>query len=172
MNNSAEPASIQEFLERDHNRLDILLAQALSDDGTIDQSSFDEFRKGLLKHIGIEEKLIFLFVTKLGSPEQREIAATLRIQHGAIASLLVLDPSPQSIRALRVILAVHNPIEEGGAGFYAACELLASDQAPLLLEQMESIPEVPVAIRAQTSQIVESAKRSMVRAGFPASLLE
>ena len=171
MNDNAAVGTIQEFLEQDHDRLDALLAHSLGWEGQVDRASFDEFRKGLLKHIGIEEKLLFPEAVKAGSPEQRAIAATLRLQHGAIASLLVIEPTAASIRALQYVLAVHNPIEEGYGGFYADCERLIGDKMQTMLDQVKSAPEVLVATRAQNAQVIESAKRSLVRAGFPASLL-
>jgi hypothetical protein len=172
-NNPALAArTIQEFLERDHERLDALLAASLDNEGRIDHTRFDEFRKGLLKHIGIEEKWLFPQAAKKGTSQQQSLATTLRMQHGAIASLLVIEPTPASIRALRHVLAVHNPIEEGIEGFYATCEELSGDTASNLLSEIKSMPEVPVATRTQNAQVIESAKRALVRAGFPASLLE
>jgi hypothetical protein len=162
-------SSIQEFLERDHERLDRLLAQSLVD-SHVDRESFDEFRKGMLKHIGIEEKILFP-VAKSGSTEEQAIAARLRIQHGAIAALLVLDPSPASIRTLAQALQIHNPIEEGRGGFYAACEQLTTRESQALIEEMKSAPEVPVASRMQTAKLLESVKRTLERAGFPGTLL-
>ena len=162
---------IQHFLEQDHERLDVLLARSLDSNASINENAFDEFRKGLLKHIGIEEKLIFVFVARSNALEHQAIARTLRLHHGALASLLALRPSPALISAIRTILSIHNPIEEGPHQFYEICESLMGDQASDSLARIVAAPEVPVATRKQTSQLLEAAKRSLVRAGFSDDLL-
>ena len=52
--------TIRSFLERDHARLNQLLARAGRDLENIDMEAFGEFRRGLLKHIGREEKILLL----------------------------------------------------------------------------------------------------------------
>lgn len=50
--------TIRSFRERDHERVDQLLARAGRDPESIDMGSFGEFRRGLLKHIGLEERIL------------------------------------------------------------------------------------------------------------------
>ena len=45
-------------LAEDHRRLDALLHSATSAADHIDQAVYDQFRAGLLRHIGMEEKLL------------------------------------------------------------------------------------------------------------------
>ena len=47
---------------------------------------------------------------------QLPLAAKPRLDHGALAALLVLTPTNSIIAAIRAILAAHNPIEEGPDG--------------------------------------------------------
>lgn len=167
-----QASSIGGFLQADHERLDRLLVNVTRESSNLDRASYDEFRRGLLRHIGIEEKLLFPWAMKFGSPEEKATAGTLRLQHGAFAALLVLEPSLDVVNTLQHILARHNPIEEGLDGFYASCETLAGDEAQTLLAQIKASPDVPVAIRAQSPQLIAAASRCLVRAGFEASLLD
>ena len=86
---------IYRYLADDHRRLDALLERAMSDPENIDAAAYAQFRSGLLKHIGVEEKV-----------------------------LLVPWPTAPVVAAIRAIFKVHNPIEEPG-GMYDHCEQLA-----------------------------------------------
>ena len=87
---------------------------------------------GILKHIGIEEKILLTAAARLrGAPLEQ--AARLRLDHGAIVSLLMPIPTPSIIRAIRTVLAAHNPIEEGDGGVYDICEKLAASEHDELL---------------------------------------
>ncbi len=167
-----EASSIASFLQADHERLDQLLLSVVQETSELNREKYDEFRRGLLKHIGIEERLLFPWAVKFGSADEKAIATTLRSHHGALAAVLVLEPSLGVINAVKHILAHHNPIEEGLEGFYVSCETLAGNEARSLLAQIKNSPDVPLAIRAQSRQLVAAASRCLVRAGFQPSLLD
>ena len=93
--------TIRSFLERDHARLDQLLARAGRDPENIDMEAFGEFRRGLLKHIGMEEKILLPAIQRLRCGEPLAIAAKLRLDHGAIAALLVPTPRARSCERSR-----------------------------------------------------------------------
>ncbi len=57
--------TIRDLLERDHARLDQLLARAGRDLENIDMEAYSEFRRGLLKHIGMEEKILLPAIQRL-----------------------------------------------------------------------------------------------------------
>lgn len=44
------------------------------------------------------------------------MAAKLRLDHGALAALLVPTPTPAIIVAIHTVLAAHNSLEEGPGG--------------------------------------------------------
>jgi hypothetical protein len=48
---------IYRYFADDHRRLDALLERAMSDPENIDAAAYAQFRSGLLKHIGVEEKV-------------------------------------------------------------------------------------------------------------------
>jgi len=87
---NTEGETIRSSLEHDHQRLDRLLARASGDLDNIDMEAFGEFRRGLLKHVGMEEKILLPAIQQLRGGEPLPIASRLRLDHGAIAALLLL----------------------------------------------------------------------------------
>jgi hypothetical protein len=137
---------IEQFMTADHAVLDRFLAESERGDGTIDEVSYTRFRQGLLRHIGMEEKVLLPFARARRADAPLPMAASLRRDHGEIAKLLVRSPSAASLASLREILGRHNPLEEGPDGLYAACDALcSSDDAGILLERLLAQPEVPLA---------------------------
>lgn len=163
--------SLQQFLTEDHRRLDALLERSGECRTPEELAAYDQFRRGLLKHIGIEEKILLTAAARLrGTPLDQ--AARLRLDHGAIVSLLMPVPTPAIIRAIRTVLAAHNPIEEGAGGVYDICEKLAASEHDDLLGKIRDAPEVPTRPNATTPRIVEAAKRALDRAGYDPALLD
>lgn len=131
---------LHDILGRDHARLDALLASALRDDGSVDEPSYSEFRRGLLRHIGIEEKVLFRALRAAGA--STPVEDQLHRDHAALAALLVPPPSRDIVESIRAILVAHNPLEEEPGGMYDRVQLLADLDA--LLERVRAYPEVPV----------------------------
>ncbi len=149
---------LHELLSHDHDRLDALLSACLRDDGSIDGISYDEFRRGLLRHIGIEERVLFPAIRKQRgeSPLQQQ----LHRDHAALAALLVPPPTSAEINAIRLILAEHNPLEENPGGLYEEIE-----ETPELMKAVQNFPDVPVArfsdtplLRRTIAQLVREAE--------------
>jgi hypothetical protein len=167
-----EPQTIRSFLERDHARLDELLAHASSDPDHVDMEAFGEFRCGLLKHIGMEEKILLPTIQRLRGGEPLAVAARLRLDHGAIAAMLVPTPRGAVMRGLKTVLAIHNRVEEGLEGVYAECERIAGAECDTLLQRLLAAPEVPAASHVDGPKVEAAARRALTRAGFDASLLD
>jgi len=55
---------LYQYLSDDHVRLDALLSRATAKPGAIDLEPFDEFRKGILRHISMEEKIVLPAIAK------------------------------------------------------------------------------------------------------------
>src|SRR5262245_15607748 len=123
------PGKFDHSLADDHARLDALLQRAAARPDIIEASAFAEFRSGLLKHIAMEEKILLPAAQRLRGGQPLPIAAKLRMDHGALAALLVPSPSAAIIAAIRAVLEAHNPIEEGPGGLYEQCEELAGVEA-------------------------------------------
>lgn len=136
---------IEAFMTADHARLDALLRRADLGDGTIDPAPYAEFREALLRHIGMEEKVLLPFARSKRGGAPLAVANALRIDHGKIAKLLVPTPDRSLCRELRLLLEQHNPLEEGKDGLYAACDGLAGDEAEAVVARLRAQPAVPVA---------------------------
>ncbi len=135
--------AIYRFFEADHRRLDGLLASAGSDPHRVDLAPFDEFRAGILKHIAMEEKRLIPAATAARGGTPLPIAARLRVDHGAIAALLVPTPTPRIVALLSSLLSSHNRREEEPGGLYRSCdEALGEEQAARLVDEIRSYPDV------------------------------
>ena len=155
------------FLSDDHARLDALLQRAADDAAAgIDSAAYAAFRAGLLKHIGMEEKILLPAAQRARGGEPLPIAAKLRLDHGALAALLVPHPTPAVVAALRAILAAHNPIEEDPGGVYDTCEQLAGAERDAILARLRAAPEVPLAPHVDGPRVFASARRALERAGY------
>jgi hypothetical protein len=162
---------IYRLLAEDHVRLDRLLNEAAADPGSIDPASYAAFRRGLLKHIGMEEKVLLPAAQRLNGNEPLPIATRLRLDHGAIAAVLVPSPTHRIVAALKTILAAHNALEEGAGGLYETCDRLAQDEADALVEQLRNAPEVPAAPHNDGPKVMPAARRALARAGYEGLLL-
>jgi hemerythrin HHE cation binding domain-containing protein len=157
---------IYRFLAADHARLDALLQHAFANPNQIDLESYGQFRAGLLRHIAMEEKILLPAAQKARGGEPLQIAAKLRLDHGALAALLVPTPTAAVAASVRVILTAHNPLEEGPDGLYQACEALLEDESEAIVSRLQSAPEVKLAPFNDGPQIMESVKRALDRAGY------
>lgn len=161
------------FLAGDHERLDSLLRRAMTTaGGTIDRAAYAGFRAGLLKHISLEEKILLPAAQRWQRGDPLPLAARLRLDHGALAALLVPTPTPAIIAAIRTVFTAHNALEEGPGGVYERCEQLAGAEADALLVQLQVAPAVPVASYADGPQVMSVVRRALARAGYDFELDE
>ena len=157
---------LYQFFANDHNRLEALLNQAAANPKKIELSAYEEFRKGLLKHIGMEEKILLPAAQRLRGGKAFPIADTLKLDHGALVALMVPPPSPTIITAVRAILAKHNILEEELDGVYETCERLAGDELNDLLEKLHATPEVPTMPFNPKPHVLDATRRALARAGY------
>jgi hypothetical protein len=136
---------IRGFLAEDHERLDALMSAAVSSSGEIDLASYEPFRAGLLRHIGIEEKVLFPASQRANGGAPLPMVARLHREHGALALLLVPTPTAGILGEIRSILEDHNEREEGAGGIYEACDRLLGGELESVMEQLRSYPPVKVA---------------------------
>ena len=157
---------IHRYLAGDHELLEALLERAMSDPANIDAAAYSQFRSGLLKHIGMEEKVLLPAAQKLRGGEPLPGASKLRLDHGALAALLVPPPTALRVAAIRAILKAHNPIEEDPAGIYDQCEELAGAEAGEILRLLQNFPEVKVLPHVDSPFVMEATRRALARAGY------
>jgi len=136
---------IERFMTEDHVRLDQLLLASERAEGTVEESAYASFRHDLLRHIGMEEKVLLPLARARRGGEPLEIAPALRRDHGEIAKLLVRAPSRANNDRLRELLGTHNQLEEGPDGLYATCDALADEEAKSVVERLQLQPRVPLA---------------------------
>jgi hypothetical protein len=160
----AMSTKIRAFLEDDHRRLDELLAAAVAGD-RIEVAPYEELRAGLLRHIGMEERILLPAAKRLRGGDPLPEARLLRADHGALVAMLVPTPTPAIVERIGAVLALHNPIEEGTDGIYAACERLAAGEADALLAQLERAPPVPLAPHFDGPRAFEAIDRLLRGAG-------
>jgi hypothetical protein len=156
---------ISRLLTADHARLEALLDAATARPEAIDPLPYAEFRRGLLRHIAIEEKLLLPATQAARGGAPLAVAARLHLDHGAIAALLVPSPAPAIVATLRHVLAMHNPLEEGDRGLYAECDRLLAAQAGAIVAEIEAYPEVPVSPHNDGPRVLPAVERALARAG-------
>lgn len=160
-------ASISEYLTEDHARLHQLLERAARE--PFDHEAFEQFRGGLLRHIGIEEKIVLPEVRRLlGQPIEE--ARRLRIEHGALTSLLVPTPDGALVAEIRLLLDPHDQREEGPQGVYAKCEAILGGASAALVDRARQAPAVPMmrhfdgqGVHRTARSALQSAERSSAR---------
>jgi hypothetical protein len=157
---------LYQYLAGDHDRLDRLLSQAVADPAAFGHAAYAAFRTGLLRHISIEEKIVLPAIARFQNGRQAEVAARLRLDHGAIVALLVPPPSPPVVATLVAILQVHNALEEEDGGLYRLLDRLAGAESERLLHLMRTAPEVPVLPFNERSSTLEATRRAVARAGY------
>lgn len=138
-------ATITDYLRSDHARLHELLQRAVALP-ELDQEAFSAFRRGLLRHIAIEEKVLLPAVRKARGGQAIDRAHELRIDHAALTSLLVPTPDLALCREILALISVHDEKEERVGGIYDECDRwLGTDELVALAEQARAFPEVRVA---------------------------
>ena len=159
-------SQIRRYLADDHTRLGALLEKAWAKPGLIDREAYAEFRAGLLRHIGLEEKILLPAIQKLRGGEPHPVANKLRLDHGALVALLVPTPTRTILGAIRGILTVHNALEEGPGGVYEVAEKFEGAAADALFDLLRTAPEVAVAPHNDGPNVLEATQRALSRAGY------
>lgn len=155
-----------DFFTEDHRRIEAIFKKATKDPDHVDLDQYQEFRIGLLTHIKMEEKILFVAAQKANGGEPLPLQAKLRRDHAALTSLLVCFPSPEVIRVLDHIMEEHDLLEEQQGGMYEACEKLTLPERDQLLTELRAVTPTPVHPFNLADYVLEVAKRSMTRAGF------
>ena len=167
---------LHDFLARDHERLDEPLRRCVKRDGTIDREPYEMFREGLLRHIAIEERILFPEMRK----RQRDAALVQQLHrdHAALAALLVPPPTPAEIERIIAILQPHNQLEEVADGLYEAVETIAGEELSALMARVRATPPVALAPHVDTEitrrsieQLIREAEegRRALAASWPGS---
>ena len=166
----AMPGPLTGYLAADRRRLDVLFQSASTDPDHVDGGTYEQFRAGLLRHIGMEEKILLPAAQRLNGGAPLSRAGKLRLDHGALAALLMPTPTASIIKAIHGILADHNAVEEGPDGLYTLCDGLAGAEAEQLLSKLQAAPEAAVMPHNDSPAVMNTVRRTLERAGYAASL--
>ena len=153
---SSGTGPLSKYLGGDHERLGRLLQQCSERPATAGGAAYNAFRAGLLRHIGIEEKLLFPVVRRLGDASTVVNVVRLHKDHAALAALLVPTPTPQIMRTIKSVLAEHNGLEEADGGLYEICDGPAADELRALVERVRNTPEARVAPHYDSAKVHEN----------------
>jgi hypothetical protein len=157
---------VYRYLAEDHRRLEDALRRATAVPRSIDPAAYLEFRGGLLRHIGMEEKILLPAAQIARGGEALPFAARLRLDHGALAALLVMTPTDAIVAAIQAILQAHNPVEEGPDGVYAQCERLVGFDSDDVLGRLQNAAPVAMASYSDSETARQSARHALQRAGY------
>lgn len=160
------PGPITSLLAADHRRLDELLRSAAATADQLDQATYDQFRVGLLRHIGMEEKILMPALQRWRGGEPLPIATKLRLDHGALATLLMPTPTAQILTTIRRILSDHNQLEEGPDGPYALCDQLPDAEKEPLLVALRAAPQLSVMRHSDSPAVMKTLEGALTRAGY------
>ena len=108
---------ISEYLEEDHRRIERILQEATGSGDRTEPKLNQDFRGALLRHIGMEEKILFPAIRNATGGGSLPGVEQLHLDHGALAALLVPTPTASILGAIRTILRRQNVIEEGATGY-------------------------------------------------------
>lgn len=157
---------LYDFFTNDHRRIEKLFDEATANKNDVDLEKYAQFRIGLLTHIKMEEKILFVAAQKANGGEPLPLQAKLRLDHGALTGLMVCFPTPEVIQVVTHILEQHDILEEEEGGMYEACEKLTQDETQEILEVLKKVTPVPVHPFNEADYVIDVAKRAVARAGF------
>jgi hypothetical protein len=160
---------VQHYLAKDHARLDDLLQRAIDEQDGIDHNVYRKFRRGLLRHVAMEEKVLFPTIQRLRGGTPLPLTAKLRLDHGALGALIMPTPTRAIIELIRTILDAHNSLEEGPEGVYEQCELVTGIEDEDLLKRLQAVPPVSVSVSdySDSPAVFATIRRVLMRAGYP-----
>lgn len=160
------PKALYQFLADDHDRLEGLLDEATVQPGTINMESYAEFRKGLLRHIAMEERTVLPTMSRLQGGNAPALSERIRLDHSALVALLVPPPTSSIVATIRSILKVHDDLEEREGGLYQLVEQLAANDLDAMLVKLKATPDVPVVPHNERPSVLEATRRAVARAGY------
>ncbi|HTM97165.1 MAG TPA: hemerythrin domain-containing protein, partial [Pedobacter sp.] len=155
-----------QFFTEDHHRIEKLLNKALEQPDKIEMSYYHQFRSQLLRHIKMEEKILFPAAKKANPEVTKDLIPRYRLDHGALTSLMVPPPTLSLINVIKYILEEHDLAEEEPGGLYDVCEALTHGQTQDILNQLAETEEVPVHPPNPAPIAIDSARRALARAGY------
>ncbi len=123
----------------EHLALAAQLRAATGAGGEVDLEAWTSFRKALVRHLAIEERIIVPMLEARRAPELLATRSELAHDHAALMTLLVPAPNPIWLTDLAERLAHHVAAEEGPGGLYELLDRHLASSARELLEAARSL---------------------------------
>lgn len=92
------------------------------------------------------------------------MAAQLKLEHGAITSLMIPPPTKELVKVILYILEKHDLTEEQPGGMYDICEKLTVEQTDEIMERLYNTTQVPIHPTNNADYALQAAKRALARA--------
>src|SRR5690554_6370490 len=102
---------LYDFFTNDHRRIENPIEEAKKAPHQVDLEKYHQFRVGLLTRINSEEKILFVAAQNANGGQPLALQAKLRLDHGALTSLMVCYLSPGVIQVVIHILEQHDILE-------------------------------------------------------------
>jgi hypothetical protein len=158
--------TISRYLEEDHRRIEHILQETAASSDRTEPGIYQEFRGALLRHIGMEERILFPAIRDATGGKSLPGIEQLHLDHGALAALLVPTPTASILGAIRTILHRHNTIEEGPHGIYRQFEQLPGVDVDGILARLKATPPVALNPHVDNATAIESMQAAVQRAGY------
>lgn len=159
------PKALYRYMAEDHERLDTLFQLSIARPEVVDPKSYQEFRRGLLRHISMEEKIVLPAITRWQGGAKPAIWEKLRLDHGALVALLAPVPTPSIMLTIQSILEAHNKLEEEDGGLYESLGEMAGGETEEILSRLKAAPPVAVLPNNDKPEVLDAAKKAVARAG-------
>jgi hypothetical protein len=122
----------------------------------------------------MEEKILFPAIQRAQQgqadsslvPPLISSLARLRLEHGALAALLMPSPTPAVLATILEILRRHDEIEESAAGPYEVGDSLLGKEAVQILAALRAAPAVNVMPHSDSPAVTVTLHRALARAGY------
>lgn len=131
---------IVRVMDNQHRRIEWLLTESLGDGDqrALDLAAYTAFRETMLRHIGIEEKLLLAGLRE--AQVQFAPAWAIHRDHAALASLMSAEPDLALALEVARLVDTHMTLEEGPQGLFSVCARSLSEEA--LVVGAHAYPEV------------------------------
>jgi hypothetical protein len=133
---------IRSYLAEEDVQISRLVAEALSEPRGVRLRPFELMRERLMRHIYIEEKILFPAARRLAGSRPLPFTDRLGADHARISALLDLPPTRAVAEEILAILGPHNQLENGPDGVYDVCEELTRTEAEALLAAIRAAPVI------------------------------
>jgi hypothetical protein len=125
-----------------HQQLLSLFAAATGGGAVVDAARYEQFRRQLVQHIAIEEKVLMPALAGLLGQAFETVRNKLQQDHAAILALLVPTPNEVWLEDLREILVHHFAVEASPGQLHALAELYLRDDDQRLGESAAALPAI------------------------------